>query len=213
VLAAMVGRPVAAMTPTADYGAPFADLTPPYATIVVDPPWPYPEGFAGGHSGSRTNPARPPGPVMLKALPYSAMTLDEIRAMPVSVLAADNCRLFLWTTNRYLPDAFTVLRTWGFRYRQTLVWHKTAVNMPAAVAPNSAEFLLVAVRGDPPRVAAAPSAVIPHAGFGRAGGHSRKPSVFLDLVEHVSAGPYVELFARAPRLGWDHWGYGYESAS
>jgi N6-adenosine-specific RNA methylase IME4 len=36
--------------------------------------------------------------------------------------------------------------------------------------------------------------------------HSRKPDAFLDLVEQVSPGPYLELFARRNRLGWDTWG-------
>jgi N6-adenosine-specific RNA methylase IME4 len=45
----------------------------------------------------------------------------------------------------------------------------------------------------------------------RIGQHSVKPAAFGDLVEKASPGPYVELFARAPRLGWDSWGYGYES--
>lgn len=44
------------------------------------------------------------------------------------------------------------------------------------------------------------------------GRHSQKPPAFLDVVESVSPGPYVELFARAPRLGWDAWGKGYESS-
>jgi N6-adenosine-specific RNA methylase IME4 len=30
--------------------------------------------------------------------------------------------------------------------------------------------------------------------------------VFLDLVESVSPGPYLEMFARRQRLGWDTWG-------
>jgi N6-adenosine-specific RNA methylase IME4 len=40
--------------------------------------------------------------------------------------------------------------------------------------------------------------------------HSVKPDAFGDLVEQVSPGPYVELFCRRPRLGWDSWGKGYE---
>jgi N6-adenosine-specific RNA methylase IME4 len=40
--------------------------------------------------------------------------------------------------------------------------------------------------------------------------HSEKPPLFADLIERMSPGPYVELFARAPRLGWDAWGKGYE---
>ncbi len=45
------------------------------------------------------------------------------------------------------------------------------------------------------------------------GFHSEKPQAFMDVVESVSPGPYVELFSRSPRLGWDSWGYGYETAS
>lgn len=41
--------------------------------------------------------------------------------------------------------------------------------------------------------------------------HSVKPAAFMDLVEQVSPGPYVELFARQSRLGWDSWGLGYET--
>lgn len=40
------------------------------------------------------------------------------------------------------------------------------------------------------------------------GEHSAKPEAFLDLVEQVSPGPYLELFARRNRLGWDTWGDG-----
>jgi hypothetical protein len=36
--------------------------------------------------------------------------------------------------------------------------------------------------------------------------HSKKPDGFLDMVEQVSPGPYVELFARRARFGWDYWG-------
>jgi N6-adenosine-specific RNA methylase IME4 len=37
-------------------------------------------------------------------------------------------------------------------------------------------------------------------------GHSAKPEAFIDMVEQVSPGPYVELFARRARFGWDYWG-------
>jgi N6-adenosine-specific RNA methylase IME4 len=38
------------------------------------------------------------------------------------------------------------------------------------------------------------------------GAHSAKPEAFLDLVEQTSPGPYLELFARRARLGWDTYG-------
>ena len=181
----------------------FDGLNPPYATIVADPPWSYPEGFP---TQSRT-PGKWIGDVTHAPLPYSGMDLAAIKAMPVADLAAKDCRLFLWTTNRYLPNAFDVMACWGFRYKQALVWHKRDGNMGGSVAPNSAEFLLVGVKGSPPVVAKAAASVITTAAPKQ---HSRKPDAFLDLVEQVSPGPYLELFCRRPRFGWDTWGKGYE---
>jgi N6-adenosine-specific RNA methylase IME4 len=169
-----------------------------YRTIVADPPWHY-DGFA---TQSRT-PGKWTGPIQHKALPYPSMPLEAIKALPLDSLAAPDARLFLWTTNRYLPAALDVVRAWGFRYRQTLVWHKRDGNMGGGVAPSSAEFLLVATRGKPERLSKLPSSVITTAAPKQ---HSRKPDAFLDLVEQVSPGPYVELFARRARFGWDYWG-------
>jgi N6-adenosine-specific RNA methylase IME4 len=178
----------------------FLGLCPPYRTIVADPPWEYDEGFAVGPGH---------GTLIQRPLPYSSMSLFDILCLPVAVLAGRDSRLFMWTTNRYLPVAAGIMAAWGFAYRQALVWHKTDANLPGSIAPNSAEFLLVAVRGKPERLATMPSAVLSST---RRGGHSSKPAAMADYIEQVSPGPYLELFARAPRLGWDSWGYGYESA-
>lgn len=180
-----------------------------YRTIVADPPWAYPDGFA-------SNPDRPHSQDREKGverqafvrtpLPYEPLTTDAIMALPVGRLMARHCRLFLWTTNRYLPTAFEVMEGWGFRYAQTLVWDKRPnVNpLTGSVAPNAAEFLLVGTRGQPKRLDKWPASVIT-ARKARTH-HSAKPDVFLDLVEHVSEGPYLEMFARRQRLGWDTWG-------
>jgi N6-adenosine-specific RNA methylase IME4 len=168
-----------------------------YRTIVADPPWDYPEGFA---TRSRT-PGKWNGPVRRYDLPYPSMTIAEIEALPVSALAGRDARLFLWTTNRHLPYAFGVIRAWGFAYRQTLTWKKLD-GLSGSVAPNS-EFLLVAARGAPGLKERLANAVIERS---QTKTHSRKPDVFLDLVEQVSPGPYLELFARRQRLGWDTWG-------
>lgn len=174
-------------------------LSPPYSTVVVDPPWHY-EQFV-------TEPSR--GTWQNKTLPYRSMTVDEIAALPITDLASRHSRVFLWTTNRYLPSAFDILHAWGFRYRQTLVWHKLDANhIGGSVASPTIEFLLVAVRGNPARSGQWPTAMI-EAARGRE--HSTKPPAFADIVERVSPPPYVELFARQPRLGWDAWGHGYES--
>lgn len=165
-----------------------------YRTIVADPPWEYDDGFAFKDGGEFRH----------QALPYPSMTIEEILALPVRALAdPGGAALFLWTTNRYLPDTFDVCASWGFTYRQTIVWRKTnAQPVGGSVAPN-AEFLIIARRGPitwhGPRW---PSAIID----APRSEHSRKPEVFADLIESISPPPYVELFARRARLGWDTWG-------
>lgn len=168
-----------------------------YRTIVADPPWEYPRGFVRGPNAGV-------GWTDRNKLPYGSLPVDEIASLPVRELADPaGAFLFLWTTNRYLPDAFTVLEAWGFRYRQTLIWHKENVSpFPGAVAPNEAEFLLVGRSGNARRSGTWPKSVI----VAKRGPHSAKPEVFLDLIEQVSPEPRLELFARRNRLGWDTWG-------
>lgn len=178
----------------------FEGLTPPYSTIVADPPWHYdeinppnPESGYGIRFGS-------------KKLAYSSMTLDEIKALPVADLG-DNTRCFLWVTNRYLHDGPDVLRAWGFEPQtKVLVWCKP----PMGTLQITTEFVLIGRRGKPPRM---PWHGTTWFQWSRSRGHSTKPAAFGDLVESWCPGPYIELFARAPRLGWDSWGHGYRAAS
>lgn len=169
-----------------------------YRTIVVDPPWKY-DGFV---------PSQWKGQQWHRPLPYPMMELDEIAALPVAALAEHDCRLFLWATDKYVGDAHGILAGWGFQYRQTLVWRKTGNVLPfgGSIAPIHAEFVLVGTRGQPKLLNKLPSSVIDGPKPADAGGHSRKPDVFLDLIEQASPGPYVELFARRARFGWDYWG-------
>ncbi len=168
-----------------------------YRTIVADPPWEYPEGFVGHN--------RTPGKWsrrVEKPLQYPALSVEAIAALDVP--ADRHANLFLWTTQKYLPDALGILGAWGFRYRQTLVWHKSSCSpLGGSVSPNDVEFLLVARRGACALTGRLDSCVVPAP---QQKLHSRKPDVFLDLVEQVSPGPYLELFARRQRLGWDTWG-------
>lgn len=176
-----------------------------YRTIVADPPWEYPEGFItskGGRwaDGTATS--------VKRDLPYPSMTIWEIAALPISRLADKDCRLFLWTTNRYLRQAFMVVEAWGFKYAQTLVWHKTGNPTPfgGSVARPHSEFILVAAKGKPERLDRLDSSVLPVDTNPAVLEHSQKPEAFLDYFEQVSPGPYLELFARRNRLGWDTWG-------
>jgi N6-adenosine-specific RNA methylase IME4 len=187
-------------------------LTPPYRTIVVDPPWPQKGGgpLRGGHGEGFI------GTAGSNPMPYSTMTVPEIAALPIRDLVGDQAHLYLWTTNWFLPDAFQVIASWGFTYSTTLVWAKTPIGAGLGGAYGIAtEYVLFAHRG---RVDA--QARIgrnwftwkrPYSYTGKPQ-HSGKPPAFLDMVEQVSPAPRVELFARAQRLGWDSWGSGYEAA-
>lgn len=167
-----------------------------YRTIVADPPWRYEPHVRGTSSF---------GPRSDHPLPYQQMGIAQIAMLPIPELAEDDAHLYLWTTNRYLRDAMDILEVWGFNYRQTLIWRKTGCPTPfaASVAPNHAEYLLFARRGELPLLARLKSNVI-EAPQQRE--HSRKPELFIDLIESVSPAPRVELFARRHRLGWDVWG-------
>jgi len=166
-----------------------------YRTIVADPPWPYPEGFGVG-LGTNKGQRRP--------LPYPSMAITEIAALPVLELAEDDAHLYLWTTNRYLRQAFGIIEDWGFRHSQTLVWAKVPRASFGAYGSN-VEFVLFARRGSLAHLRKTQTSWFDWKRV-PTGAHSRKPEAFLDIVESVSPGPYLELFARRNRLGWDTWG-------
>jgi N6-adenosine-specific RNA methylase IME4 len=181
-----------------------------YRTIVADPPWEYGEfvGFSGPRAGADAEGNRPtPTLRRSRPLPYQSMSVDTIAALPIEDMAAKDAWLWLWTTNRYIPDAFAIIPAWGFTYAATVVWKKGNGVSPFSQSPVSAvtdaEFLLVARRGSAKRIGRLDKLVIEAP---RGGAHSRKPELFLDLIETVTPAPRIELFARRQRLGWDTWG-------
>lgn len=172
-----------------------------YRTIVADPPWPYAEGWPGWELSRAER----------RALPYPSMTIKEIRALPVRSIAAPEAYLFLWTTNRYLEDAFAVARAWSFTPRQTLTWCKKPRGKgPGGMFATTTEFVVIAQRIGPRSHARGQrtNGLRLDSSWFRwpRGAHSAKPEHFYDVVEQVSPGPYADLFARRHRLGWDVWG-------
>lgn len=177
-----------------------------YRTIVADPPWAYPEGWPTDSTSERSAFRRPGVAVNTRrraALPYQSMTVADICDLPVPAMAEDDAHLFLWTTNRYLRDGYRVAEAWGFRPSQLLTWCKSRRGIgPGGVFASTSEYVIYARRGKPKATARMDSTWFD---WPRAE-HSRKPEAFLDLVEQVSPGPYLEMFARRNRLGWDTWG-------
>ena len=167
-----------------------------YKTIVSDPPWQYREWGKGSDKsvlGKKHNEVAIP-------MPYQTMSVEEIKNLPVKNLAAENCELYLWTTQKYLPDAFEVIKAWGFKYCQTLTWCKTPMGTgQGGVFCPTTEFLLLARKGKMPKVKRVDTTWF-H--VKRQMKHSKKPEYFLELIESLTEGPRLEMFARRTRPGW-----------
>ena len=134
-------------------------------------------------------------------MPYPTMTLAEIAAMPVSGVADKDAHLYLWTTQAWLRESYRVLDAWGYKQGAILVWSKP----PKGVCGTyvcSTEYCIFGRRGN---LAHKRRQLGTCFEWPRAG-HSAKPEAFLDMVESVSPPPYLEMFARRQRLGWDTWG-------
>jgi len=136
------------------------------------------------------------------------MTVEEIASLPVGDLAEPGAHLFLWTTTRYLHDAYHVVDRWGFVPSAVLVWCKPAnQGLFGGAFLSNVEFIVFARRGSLATVEKQGSRWFTWP----RGKHSQKPEAFQDIVEQVSPGPYLELFARRKRLGWHVWGNEVES--
>jgi N6-adenosine-specific RNA methylase IME4 len=179
-----------------------------YRTIVADPPWPVKDFGARTLSTAGQWRERHVGPS--KPVPYERMSIDEIAALPVNELAELDAHVYLWTFGRFVPDAYRMVADWGFSYSALLTWCKQprGLGFGGAYVPTT-EFVLFARRG---RLAHKQRVDTSWWSFKRPyarGGHpthSAKPEGMQDVIESVSPGPYLELFARRNRLGWDTWG-------
>lgn len=183
-----------------------ADVTR-YGTFVADPPW---DGVTTriGAGGRRAN---------ATVLDYGGrlMTTREIATLPVARMAADDAHLFLWATRKAFRegDAALVARAWGFEPVGEVIWGLENPGTGSRSLANDHEPILVARRGSLPFTADVPMGVFFWRQVYVRGPlgvpekvHSAKPPALLDYVEQWSPGPYVELFSRTGRFGWDAWG-------
>lgn len=155
-----------------------------YRTILADPPWDIQQ--KGGRGA---------------IVHYPLMTIDQIKALPVEQLAQDDAHLWLWATNGALEQAFGVARAWGFTPKSLLTWVKPRYTLGNYLR-NATEQVIFATRGKAPIRFHGQATWL----FAPLQDHSHKPEELYDIIERCSPGPYVELFARRPRHGWDAWG-------
>lgn len=168
-----------------------------YGTIVADPPWEMARGSDYGWREGRRSGER------IK-LDYETLSTDAIAALPVVEMAEDDAHVFVWTTHRHLEATFGIVRAWGFSPSCTLTWCKAPHGWgPGGVFQSTTEFCIYGRRGRPEP---AKHAVERQWWEWPRGQHSAKPDAFLDMVEANFPGPYLEMFARRARFGWEYWG-------
>jgi len=149
------------------------------------------------------------GSIGTKPLQYPTMTMMELSKLPVKDIAEDLSKLFMWTTNGYLPEALGLLKYWGFQYDKLWTWCKPT---GAGGHPrNATEHLIEASRGALPSIGRHEKAV--NNWFqAPTKGHSVKPEKARELIEYCYPNyTKIELFARRKVEGWDVWGNEVES--
>jgi N6-adenosine-specific RNA methylase IME4 len=124
------------------------------------------------------------------------MSLDDILGLPVGSIAAEHCHLWLWTTNQFLRSGFDCLEKWGFKYLAPIVWVKPSGCGNYFI--HRTQILLFGYRGK----LRMEKRYLPNVIEAPARRHSQKPDQAYQLIESVSGGPRVELFARQTRPGW-----------
>ncbi len=166
-----------------------------YGLIVVDPPWPMKKIKHCSHSAEALK------------MPYKILSVDKIKKLNVARIAADDCWVFLWATQKFLFVAREVLEAWGFTFLAVGSWRKTwgvSAGMALFGFHYNVEFFLVGYNKNKPPIW--PSRrLVPLAFSAKNIRHSQKPDKFYRLIAALST-RRVDLFARKNRVGWHVWG-------
>jgi N6-adenosine-specific RNA methylase IME4 len=161
-----------------------------YDVIYADPPWPI-----------KWN--RSPG-IRTRQLDYQTMPIAEMCMLDIKSLAnPDGCTLFMWTTNGFLPEAMALTKVWGFHYEMLFTWCKN--NGMGGHPRNATEHMIIATLGTPTRGHRNMEMTLNWGCF-KLAEHSKKPNEVRKMIERITEGKRVELFARQKHEGWDVWG-------
>jgi N6-adenosine-specific RNA methylase IME4 len=149
-----------------------------FLTLVIDPPW---RSDWLSESAQAT-----PG--------YATMSVEELLALPVLQWAAEQCHLYLWTPNNFMPVACKLVEHWGFAHKQVITWRKPRWGQ-GQYFRNQTEHVLFSIKGD----LRTRSDSLPNIFDAPIGEHSEKPEEFYELVRKASYLPAGEAFQRKAR--------------
>jgi len=171
-----------------------------YGVLLADPAWKMDLWSAAGeHKAPQHH--------------YPCMSTPDICALKDSLgldwVCAPDCVLVMWTTFPMLArgDAHEVMRAWGFTPKTGGAWAKMSKHGKQAfgggyIYRSACEPWLLGTRGEPQERTSSTRNLI----IAERREHSRKPDLMHEMIEAQFAGPYLELFARTRRPGWDVWG-------
>jgi len=167
------------------------DLIGLFDVVSVDPPWPY-EGESKNITSFDSVGRR-------VANPYPEMSIEQIKNIELPLM--DNAVVLLWTTHKFLPDAFEILKEWNLDYKATLVWNKEKIGMGVWFRMQC-EFCLIGIKGKPYWENTTYRDIIVESRRE----HSRKPDCFFEMIEKITMGNRLEYFSREKREGWKVFG-------
>lgn len=172
-----------------------------FGVVLADPPWSF-KTFNGKGTPHRTEEDH-----------YEVMSAEDLEKLPVGDLAAKDCALFMWVVDSNLPQALELGARWGFTYK-TIAFNWVKLTKPDKEGKQKprmgmgywtrkqTELCLLFVKGKPPRIGKDVRQLIK----AQRREHSRKPEQQYGRIEALVNGPYIELFARNQRKGWESWG-------
>jgi len=167
-----------------------------FEIIYMDPPWDY-QGQTQ-HGGINSKPS---GGAISH---YPTMTVDQMLEQ-IRLPAADNCLLFMWSSNPHLDQALRLGQGWGFKYATVaFVWHKQAKN-PGFYTMSECELCLVFKKGKipEPRGSRCETQFISRPRQA----HSKKPDEIRQRIAKMfPAQNKLEMFARQQTPGWHTFG-------
>jgi N6-adenosine-specific RNA methylase IME4 len=170
------------------------EVTPTYSVLLLDPPW-------QERGGGRIKRGADRHYSVMSTARIETLLVDEWR-IPERMLDPSVC--FMWVTNNFLIDGLRVMNAMGFRYVTNLVWTKDRFGL-GYYFRGQHELCLFGVRGKWGRPRGTSSTLL-GGGLLPRRKHSQKPDEMAEMIEDRFDGPYLELFARREREGWDCWG-------
>ena len=191
-----------------------------YKTVMADPPWKYKQSLqmADGVKRSAEDVYRTVMDTDAICKLVNGMWTGKIGASEIATTIMgqpleNDALLALWVTNPFLlnGDGPKVCRAWGFEPKQLFTWVKGDLRDDAIVGPLGmghifrvdTEHLIIATRGKLNALPVLRHDLRNYIFVSPKGEHSAKPEEIPILLETLAPGPYLELFARRPRAGWD----------